>query len=745
MSFLFGSVPNTKEKSKNKNDDILRQLFPDKDAVLIYPDDFGDSPSKNAIIVQELVDRRTGHFSDRRVAILIRPGEYENVQIPVGYWTQVLGLGATPQDTTFRGSLGVHVLPANTEDPRVGSLDTFWRSAENFTSHCEFMPNQDGKWSVSLPAKGNDDDNGSSSNNNPTKLYPVDDLTDPEYGYPAEQIPCYSPQYGMIWAVSQAAPLRRIHVGGNLLLSLTDHCASGGFVSNTHVDGYLQLGSQQQFCVRNCQTRRKATGGAWSFVLTGCRQSEQQDADNSAEPPEKSVTGTITSPLPPNLIQWATKPGRPNPMVVNEPHTPCYMEKPFLFFDGSDNGEQPPQLLYLGIPAMKRSYTGIDHTAMSESERVPILKDETQSQVRVFSPRDPYPAVQEAVDRGCHVVLSPGTYQWNHTLHVTCDNQVLLGIGMATIQAPVDGSPCIHVASATDGVRISGLSLEASAIIITQYEGSVLLQWGEPGQAQNGNADDNPGAMHDLYCFVGGRSIDRTVGVETMVVIHSNHVIGDNLWLWRADHVKLQPNERPNKPELSEYHVTEYGECQCDVGLRVFGNHVTVYGLAVEHTYGDMVEWHGSHGKVYFYQSELPYDVSGDVYQNKSGYHVQEPADHHVAKGVGVYSYFRDHDNVKVPTAVVYNAKEGNFENVFTVWLNGYPGIESVINGKGGPTEKQAMPYVVKTYDGSMSSRQIIGDAFLFSEKLRNLFTAIWASIAAQWSSMKTMLFGSKD
>lgn len=37
---------------------------------------------------------------------------------------------------------------------------------------------------------------------------------------------------------------------------------------------------------------------------------------------------------------------------------------------------------------------------------------------------------------------------------------------------------------------------------------------------------------------------------------------------------------------------------------------MTAYGLAVEHTLGDLTQWSGEAGETYFYQSELPYDVT---------------------------------------------------------------------------------------------------------------------------------------
>jgi hypothetical protein len=42
----------------------------------------------------------------------------------------------------------------------------------------------------------------------------------------------------------------------------------------------------------------------------------------------------------------------------------------------------------------------------------------------------------------------------------------------------------------------------------------------------------------------------------------------------------------------------------------------------------------------------------------------------------------------------------GYYENVFTVWLNGYRGIETIINNIGEATVKEGKPYVVPVYIG---------------------------------------------
>eukprot|EP00980_Cylindrotheca_fusiformis_P002973 scaffold688_cov105-Cylindrotheca_fusiformis.AAC.2 len=630
----------------------LRELFPNTQSVLIYPDDF----SNKNVILEDFVERHSGHFSDQRLVVFFRPGKYDNINFPVGYWTQVLGLGETPSGVEFTGSLGVYCLPANTDNPDVGSLDTFWRSAENFTSNTTFIVNGEGPPCVPIVKDGQ-------VAKSLTPPYTNEEL------YPTAVLPeDPSPEKGMLWAVSQAAPLRRIATSHNLHLSLGNNCASGGFISNVQVGRSLLFGSQQQFCVRNCATP-KQSGGAWSIVMMGCDTDAAGCEDWIGSKPKNVICESL-------------------------PKDGATIEKPFLFLNENS-------VLYLGIPKVKHGSNGVDHETLDAEEKVPVDNDE---HVRIFSRTDSIADLQSAADRGIHIVLSPGIYNWGETLIISKHNQVVLGLGLATIQAPGDGSPCIHVRSQTQGVRLSGLSLEASVISKFIFKGSTLLTWGTPSDVNRKVSKDyiaNPSVMHDLYCFVGGRRTDRTVKVECMVKIYSSHVIGDNLWLWRADHTKLMDGEQPNKPELSEYHVSIEGECRFDTGLEVFGDFVTFYGLAVEHTSRDMTLWHGRHGKVYFYQSELPYDVLGVNYsEHTSGYRVNAGADHHLAKGIGVYSYFRDCPKVRVKSAVSHHALLGEFQNVFTVWLNGYSGIESIVNNCGDVTKTPGKPFSIQSYTG---------------------------------------------
>ena len=68
-----------------------------------------------------------GQFSPDRYALMFMPGTYD-VDVPVGYYTQVLGLGESPTDVVFTGDRGVYSEEGD-YDIDIGALDSFWRGA----------------------------------------------------------------------------------------------------------------------------------------------------------------------------------------------------------------------------------------------------------------------------------------------------------------------------------------------------------------------------------------------------------------------------------------------------------------------------------------------------------------------------------------------------------------------------------------------------------------------------------------
>ena len=152
-------------------------------------------------------------FGPERNAFLFLPGEYR-LDVPVGFYTEVIGLGATPDAVHITGN--VH---ADASLPRNNATCTFWRALEGFSV---------------TPAGG-----------------PLDGT--------------------MQWAVSQAAPFRRMHVRGSIVLNQKNGWASGGWMADSVVDGNVGSGTQQQWISRNSEWS-SWTGANWNMVFVGVKQ-----------------------------------------------------------------------------------------------------------------------------------------------------------------------------------------------------------------------------------------------------------------------------------------------------------------------------------------------------------------------------------------------------------------------------------------------------------------------------------------
>ena len=128
-------------------------------------------------------------------------------------------------------------------------------------------------------------------------------------------------------------------------------------------------------------------------------------------------------------------------------------------------------------------------------------------------------------------------------------------------------------------------------------------------------------------------------------------------------------------------------------GLIVNGNDVTMYGLFVEHQQEYQTIWNGNGGRVYFYQSEMPYDPPSQEAWSREGargyasYKVADTVKTHEAWGLGVYSFFRD-AAVIADRAIETPVGPGiKMHHMTAIRLTGKPGsgIARVINDRGQP------------------------------------------------------------
>jgi hypothetical protein len=108
----------------------------------------------DAIAAQQVPNQ----FGSQRYAVLFEPGTYGTSTNPlnfqVGYYTEVAGLGVTPNDVVINGSVDVYNQCFGPND--CIALDNFWRSVSNLTINVDtpnFGCHSGDFWAVSRPPR----------------------------------------------------------------------------------------------------------------------------------------------------------------------------------------------------------------------------------------------------------------------------------------------------------------------------------------------------------------------------------------------------------------------------------------------------------------------------------------------------------------------------------------------------------------------------------------------------------------
>ncbi|MFJ4776142.1 discoidin domain-containing protein [Streptomyces sp. NPDC088762] len=377
------------------------------------------TPDIQARLDQVFRQQESAQFGSGRYQFLFKPGTYNGLNAQIGFYTAVSGLGLNPDDTTINGDVTVDAGWFNGN-----ATQNFWRSAENLALN---------------PVSGTDR-----------------------------------------WAVSQAAPFRRMHVKGGLNLAPNGYgWASGGYIADSKIDGQVGNYSQQQWYTRDSSIGGWSNG-VWNQVFSGTPGAPAQ--------------------------------GFPNPPYTTLDTTPVSREKPFLYLDGAD--------YKVFVPAKRVNARGTSwgNGTAPKGSSIPL------NQFYVVKPGASAATINQALTQGLNLLFTPGVYHVDRTLQVNRPGTVVLGLGLATI-VPDNGVTAMRVAD-VDGVRLAGLLIDAGPV-----NSPTLLEVGPAGAAGDHAAD--PTTVQDVFIRVGGAGPGKaTVGM----VVNSHDTIVDHTWIWRADH-----------------------------------------------------------------------------------------------------------------------------------------------------------------------------------------------------------------
>ena len=171
------------------------------------------------------------------------------------------------------------------------------------------------------------------------------------------------------WAVSQAAPMRRVHIIGNLHMGPTNQGAgqgysSGGFIADSRVDSIVSTGSQQQWYTRDSNVG-VWYDGVWNTVFSG--------------------------------VGGAPGQSFPAPPYTTVATTPVSREKPYLYIDSSGKYR-------VFVPSLRTNSSGAtwNNGVATPGTSIPM------SQFYVARPGDTGATLNAALAAGAEPVLHAG-------------------------------------------------------------------------------------------------------------------------------------------------------------------------------------------------------------------------------------------------------------------------------------------------------------------------------------------------
>jgi len=554
------------------------------------------SPAMPQDKVQETLDsvsnvQVNNQFGTQRAAILFEPGTYGSASNPlvfqVGYYTSVAGLGLSPNDVVINGA----IVSFNQCFGACTGLNNFWRSMSNLTLNI-VLPKSHPAYAPAPP-----EDPGCANTND-------------------------------LYAISQAAPIRRVHING--LLFLFDYCntgfTSGGFIADSQFTKTVINGSQQQFLVRNSELGGGWSNGVWNQVFSG-------------------VAGAPTQCFPC---------GNPYTTLATSRVT---REAPFLYQDGGGSYN-------VLVPSAQQNSSGTTWAGgPTPGTSLPI------DSFFVAQPSDSAATINTAIHRGKNLLLTPGVYKLDEPIDVTRPDSVVLGLGFPTLN-PTNGNAAMTVASAK-GMVISGVLFDAGAIT-----SPVLLRVGD-GHPRSDNEASDPSLLSDVFFRVGGAAAGSAT---TSLVVNSNNVILDDIWAWRADHgngVGWTSNTADTGVIVNGDNVTAYG---------LFVEHFQKYEVIWNGNGGTDVFFQNE--MPYDVPSQTAWMEAPGV-DGYAAFKVAGSVTSFHGYGMGSYSFFNQGINIYAARAfeVPDTLPAGSLRDLLTIFLDkthGKGGILNVVDNTGG-------------------------------------------------------------
>jgi hypothetical protein len=389
----------------------------------------------------------------------------------------------------------------------------------------------------------------------------------------------------MTWSTSQEATWRRVNLLGNLLeaaLPYTaglclDACApfpgsginasgavENGFeVANSNITGdVIDTNGQNTAGVSGRDgnsdpyIQGSNIGGAQGF---GTDTMFAGDAGN--------VPATNFGPA------VGSKPAGSN---INVKSLPVVRESPFVYYR---NGQ-----FYVFDPSVQFDRRGYDWSLNGGGKSLPLGDFYLAN-----ASTDTAATINAALSGGKDVLLEPGAYSVTAPLTVPHANQVIFGLGEASVTASTN-TPTIVVDDAATGTILAGFQANGLGFNATTNTGPYAAD-----QIEIGTKPKATGSPLDPTSLSDVSTVSNSTTDE---LINQNDVL--------LNQAEIQSNNNSG----SGYTTVNWpAESSGDYGIVVNGDDVTLEGIWLEHFKMTEATWNGNGGQVIFLENELPLTI----------------------------------------------------------------------------------------------------------------------------------------
>ncbi|WP_157417505.1 hypothetical protein [Nocardioides sp. Iso805N] len=394
-----------------------------------------------------------------------------------------------------------------------------------------------------------------------------------------------SPAHTLTWFTSQNATLRRVNILGNLdadlATAITGPCttpcttpqtlnnyggdANGFVVANSNITGKLvdtnglnTQGKAGEEGNSDLYIQDSRIGGFTGFgsgiVFAGV----------IGAPADDFGPGTST-----------TAPGD----VTNLATVPVVRESPFVYADAGT--------FKVFNPSARFNVQGYDWSTTSNGTSLPL------SDVYLASAAtDTAATINAALAGGQNVVLNPGAYAIESPIRVTKPDQMIFGLGEATLTT-TNPTASIVVNDAATGTVLAGFNANGAAFDANAagpFPANQIVIGNTPGAT---GSKTDPTTLSD---------ISSVSGANTDELVNQNYVI--------LNQAEIQTNNNSGDGYTTTNWVAQNNG---EHGAIVNGDHVTFQGIWLEHFKKEEVIWHGNDGQVMFLQNEWPLTVPYDI------------------------------------------------------------------------------------------------------------------------------------